>query len=183
MSEQSNAFIAQWGETALALPTEGHPLVQYLKSTLEAVGKARAELFVKLQEAQEAIGLSPTHFFVGWERTRYKNLATKLLARIGKLDNVEEAIKSLYLPLPIMPSVALEDARATLAPVSVLRLLEEADDTSLFDEIRIVTGQDPTRLWAKQRANPDPIIIGIITVPAAGGQRAETWHFFIGAWR
>ena len=89
---------------------------------------------------------------------------TRALKRQKHAIAFRDALGSGYVPLPRMPAVKLRWVQE-LMPRDVLDAMEEARKAGMFEEFRVVTGQDATRGgWPRtnRALGPDPILVGMI---------------------
>ena len=86
------------------------------------------------------------------------------LREVARAKRFEEAILEGYLPIPRLPAVRLEWTQQVLPP-EALEILSEAKTAGLFDEFRVVDGQDAYPGGfprGRQAAKRDPILVGLI---------------------
>ncbi len=90
---------------------------------------------------------------------------TRALSARKRAVAFRDALGAGYVPLPRMPAVNLRWVNEIM-PHDVLDAMEEAQEAGMFEEFRLVTGQDATSYgYPRSRAVPrdrDPILVGMV---------------------
>lgn len=91
----------------------------------------------------------------------------RLRERIALLRKVVRALEAGYIPLPRFDAERLRIDTEEL-PLSALVAVDEAQASALFDEIRLVRGQESRSRapWSRaRRQQRDPLLVGVIRTP------------------
>jgi hypothetical protein len=89
---------------------------------------------------------------------------TRALTGLRNAENFRDALGAGYVPLPRMPAVNLRWVQEIM-PADVLDAMQEAKQAGMFEEFRIVTGEETTGGgWPRGRAlkGRDPILVGLV---------------------
>ena len=139
------------------------------RARLEEAEKAPPPEHQRAKEIAERLGLRgqlSAHGIASGAHVRSLRRRVVLLARdLESALRFREAVVAGHLPMPRLPAVRLE--YASMIPVEALESLEVAEASGLFDEFRVVTGQDSNRYGTPRRdarvpAGRDPILVGLI---------------------
>lgn len=94
-----------------------------------------------------------------------RRLVTRLTKRVDEADRYLRALETGHVPMPRMAAVRLEYAMG-LIPVEAMESLDEAQNSGLFDEYRVIDGREATDWgYPNDRRAPryrDPILVGMI---------------------
>lgn len=117
-----------------------------------------------IQRAEEREGGHEQRFLAQKELRNVRTRLARALKAVKQAESFRDALLSGYVPLPRMPAVSLRYAKE-LMPHDVLDAMEEAREAQVFEEFRIVTGEDADSRGQPGRrrlATVDPILVGMV---------------------